>query len=104
MCPLFSYVPYVIHVFLHRAFPFFTVAGKTFSIECNWHGFQGYSAKLISMKMKTFIASVCVCAAVTLLSCKKENESSTLRIHMTDAPVDVEEVNIDLIEVRVNFN
>lgn len=54
--------------------------------------------------MKTFIASVCVCALVAMISCKKENESSTLRIHMTDAPVDVEEVNIDLLEVRVNFN
>ena len=56
------------------------------------------------MNLKTFIAAVCLCTSITFLACKKGNETSTLRIHMTDAPAAVEEVNIDLVEVRVNFN
>ena len=56
------------------------------------------------MKLKTLIAWSFLFITITFLACKKGNESSTLRIHMTDAPVDVDEVNIDLIEVRVNFN
>lgn len=44
--------------------------------------------------------------AATLLAaaCDKNNESTTvLKINMTDAPLDAEEVNVDLQAVRVNF-
>lgn len=54
--------------------------------------------------MKTFIAILLLCCSIGFVACEKDNEMSTLRIHMTDAPAAVEEVNIDLVEVRVNFN
>src|SRR5689334_6704832 len=53
-----------------------------------------------SMKMKIIIAlGLCF----SLVACKKDNASSTLKIRMTDAPLAVDEVNIDLQRVEVKF-
>lgn len=43
-------------------------------------------------------------AATTFSSCKKDNESTELKIRMTDNPYDATEVNVDLQQVRVNYN
>ena len=40
---------------------------------------------------------------VLLMSCNKDASNTTLKINLTDAPLDAEEVNIDLQAVRVNF-
>ena len=37
------------------------------------------------------------------MSCSKDSRTTTLRVNMTDAPLDAEEVNIDLQAVRVKF-
>ena len=55
--------------------------------------------------MKTkLIALVSFIAVISLYSCKKETENSTIKIRMTDAPVAMEEVNIDLQNVEVKFD
>ncbi|HVE60285.1 MAG TPA: DUF4382 domain-containing protein [Chitinophagaceae bacterium] len=55
------------------------------------------------MKIKylafTLIASTCI----LLFACKKDTANSTLHIRMTDAPIALEEVNIDLMQVNVKF-
>jgi len=38
------------------------------------------------------------------MACSKESGTTTLRVNLTDAPIDAEEVNIDLKAVRVNFS
>lgn len=44
-------------------------------------------------------------AATILIACSKENaaESTTVKIRLTDNPVDAEEVNVDIQQVRVKF-
>lgn len=44
-------------------------------------------------------------AAIVLIACSKENTSTntTLKIKLTDAPVNADEVNVDIQQVRVNF-
>lgn len=37
------------------------------------------------------------------VACKKQNQTSTLKLHMTDAPLSVDEVNINLTGVEVRF-
>lgn len=55
--------------------------------------------------MKTkMILSVFSVFVIALSSCTKENGQSTLAVRLTDAPVDAEEVNIDLKEVKINFD
>lgn len=55
--------------------------------------------------MKTkLIALVSFIAAIAFFSCKKETENTTLKVRMTDAPVAMEEVNIDLQSVEVKFD
>lgn len=54
--------------------------------------------------MKNILAAVLCISAISLTACNKDIDQSSLRIRMTDAPAAVEEVNIDLKEVRVNFD
>ena len=44
-------------------------------------------------------------AAIILIACSKEKaaESTTVKIRLTDNPVDAEEVNVDIQQVRVKF-
>ena len=42
-------------------------------------------------------------AALLFVSCQPEARMSTMNIHLTDAPVDYDEVNIDLKQVQVQF-
>lgn len=60
--------------------------------------------------MKKFIPlsiTVCVIAVAALIACNKENSESngntTLKVRLTDAPVNADEVNVDIQQVRVNF-
>lgn len=43
--------------------------------------------------------------AVILIACQKENNSqnTTLKVRLTDNPINAEEVNVDIRQVRVNF-
>jgi hypothetical protein len=41
---------------------------------------------------------------ITLISCKKEVATSTLQIRLTDGPLAVEEVNVDIRSVKVKFD
>lgn len=50
------------------------------------------------------MASAFLLSLITLVACQKENDGSTdLRIHLTDAPFDASEVNVDIREVSVNL-
>lgn len=45
-------------------------------------------------------------AVITLIACNKENsdtKNTTLKVRLTDAPVNADEVNVDIQQVRVNF-
>lgn len=42
-------------------------------------------------------------ASISLFACEKESGNATLRIRMTDAPTALEEVNVDLEQVKVKF-
>jgi hypothetical protein len=57
--------------------------------------------------MKKFVLSLLIAgsvSAIVFVACSKDdNESTTLKVRMTDAPIDAEEVNIDLLQVRANF-
>jgi hypothetical protein len=55
------------------------------------------------MKIKQLSFAVIASATLLLSACKKESSNSTLQIRMTDAPVALEEVNIDLMQVNVKF-
>ena len=57
----------------------------------------------IFMKTK-LIALVSFVAVIAFYSCKKETQNTTLQVRMTDAPLAVEEVNIDLQSIEVNFD
>lgn len=53
---------------------------------------------------KAFV--LCGFSTLLLLSCSRENssQSSILKVRMTDAPADWDQVNVDLREVKVNFS
>lgn len=53
--------------------------------------------------MKIKLLSFVALTVVVLFACKKESGTSNFRIHMTDAPVALEEVNVDLKQVNVKF-
>ena len=55
------------------------------------------------MKIKQLSLALIVSTGILLSACKKDTANSTLHIRMTDAPVALEEVNIDLIQVNVKF-
>jgi len=48
--------------------------------------------------------AVTLTASVVFVACKKDSNTSTVQVKMTDAPADYEEVNVDLKDVKVNFN
>jgi len=54
------------------------------------------------MKTSAFFGSIAL-AALLFTSCQQEDRTSTLKIRLTDAPGDYEEVNIDLKGVQVQF-
>lgn len=54
------------------------------------------------MKTRLIFGSLLV-AAFAFVSCQPEARMSTVNIHLTDAPVDYNEVNIDLKQVQVQF-
>jgi type 1 fimbria pilin len=56
------------------------------------------------MKLKSLIAISVIMASVTFVACKKESGTTSFRVRLTDAPAQVEEVNIDLREVQVKFS
>jgi hypothetical protein len=58
-------------------------------------------------KILTFALVLLAASAVTFVACSKDKNdsgSTTLRVRMTDNPVAAEEVNIDIQQVRVNYN
>lgn len=55
------------------------------------------------MKIKQLSLVLIASTGILLFACKKDAANSTLHIRMTDAPVDLEEVNIDLMQVNVKF-
>jgi hypothetical protein len=55
------------------------------------------------MKLLKFVLALTVISSLTFIACKKESGTSTLQIRLTDAPTALDEVNVDLKEVQVNF-
>ena len=43
-------------------------------------------------------------SSLLLVACSKNNDRSTLNVRLTDAPLAVDEVNVEILEVRVNMN
>lgn len=56
------------------------------------------------MKQFKFVLASLFILSMVMVACQKESSTSTLHIRLTDAPADWDEVNIDLKEVKVNFN
>ena len=56
------------------------------------------------MKMFKIALSLMLTASMFFVACKKDSHTSTGQVKMTDAPADYQEVNIDLKDVKVNFN
>ncbi len=57
------------------------------------------------MKTKHLVLGLMLFAGlISFMSCKKTNGTSTLQVKLTDAPADYDKVNVDIREVRVNFN
>lgn len=56
------------------------------------------------MKTKHLLTILVISATALFTACKKDNHTSTLAIHMTDAPVLMDEVNIDLKEVHIKLD
>jgi hypothetical protein len=55
------------------------------------------------MKIRHLALALTASTCIVFFACKKEANNSTLHIRMTDAPVALEEVNIDLVQVNVKF-
>lgn len=53
--------------------------------------------------MFNFVLAFALVFSIVFAACKKDSCSTDLRIRMTDAPADWDEVNIDLKQVQVNF-
>jgi hypothetical protein len=67
--------------------------------------FKVYVLNLLLMKKTMILCSlVFISAAVLFAACKKNNGSTELKINLTDAPYDAQQVNVDIKEVHVNFN
>jgi hypothetical protein len=66
--------------------------------------------KTIYMKTASWIlVSIAISASLVFLACQKEvddngNGTTTLRVRLTDAPIDADSVNVDIQQVRVNFS
>lgn len=55
------------------------------------------------MKIKQLSLVLIASTGMLLSACKKDAANTTLYIRMTDAPVALEEVNVDLMQVNVKF-
>ena len=55
------------------------------------------------MKRKSFISLLALVLFISIVGCQKDQERSMFSVRMTDAPLDVEEVNVDLKDVVVNY-
>ena len=57
------------------------------------------------MKSKIqFVSALAIVLFVAFSACKKESGESTLRVRLTDAPADFQEVNIDLVAINVKLS
>lgn len=56
------------------------------------------------MKMFKIAIAIMLTASIVFVACKKDSQTSTVQVKMTDAPADYQEVNIDLKDVKVNFD
>jgi len=57
------------------------------------------------MKKTIVLCSFVAMAAIAFVACKKDGQETTdLRIRLTDNPYNATEVNVDIQQVRVNFN
>ena len=54
------------------------------------------------MKLNKLLIAA-VCAGTIIVACKKESDSSTLHIRLTDAPTELDEVNVDLQQVNIKM-
>ena len=54
--------------------------------------------------MSKIALALMLTASIVFVACKKDSHTSTVQVKMTDAPADYQEVNIDLKDVKVNFN
>lgn len=50
-----------------------------------------------------FLILATLISAIVLVACSKEENGTTLRVRMTDAPVAFDEVNVDIEQVSVKF-
>jgi len=57
--------------------------------------------KIASLKYFALITAV---ASISIVSCKKDDNSSTLQVRMTDGPTNLAEVNVDIREISVKFS
>ncbi|HTH29796.1 MAG TPA: DUF4382 domain-containing protein [Lacibacter sp.] len=55
-------------------------------------------------KTMALCSLVLICSALLFVACKKSKNSTELKINLTDAPYDAQQVNVDIKEVNVNFN
>ncbi|HLO38706.1 MAG TPA: DUF4382 domain-containing protein [Lacibacter sp.] len=55
-------------------------------------------------KTIVFCSLAFISAALLFAACKKNNGSTELKINLTDAPYDAQQVNVEIKEVHVNFN
>jgi len=56
------------------------------------------------MKHFKFVFAFALVLSIAFIACKKDSATSTLHVKLTDAPAAWDEVNINLKEVKVNFN
>jgi hypothetical protein len=57
--------------------------------------------KMTSLKYFAIIAAI---MAISIFSCKKDSDNSTLQVRLTDGPTNLAEVNVDIREVNVKFS
>lgn len=55
------------------------------------------------MKKNHLLIVVALAVTAGIFSCSKDNKNSTLQVRLTDNPVALQEVNVDIREVRVKF-
>lgn len=55
-------------------------------------------------KTMSLCSLVLLASALLFVACKKSKNSTELKINLTDAPYDAQQVNVDIKEVNVNFN
>lgn len=57
-----------------------------------------------ALKLVTLTLTFITVTSLALISCEKNNETSTLQIRLTDNPTAFQEVNVDIREVNVKFS